>query len=103
MKALIAIALAGCCIFGGVLALAADNESTSKPSELDTLLRQVADLEARVSALESRLQPGPHLLDKSMPRPWLHGHPVPENWSRREFNGMPYYVVPLHNDPNRTP
>ena len=101
MKALIAIALAGCCISGGLLALAADEQSTPKPSELDALRKQIKDLEARVAVLEGRLhiiRPDPNV---PIPQPRLHGRPVPENWQRREFNGMPYYVIPLRNDPNQ--
>ena len=101
MKALIAIALAGCFISGGLLALAADEQSTAKPSELDVLRKQIKDLEVRVRVLEGRFhitRPDPNV---PMPQPWLHGRPVPETWQRREFNGMPYYVIPLRNDPNR--
>jgi len=103
MKARIAIALAGCCVFGGILALAADDESTPKPSELDALRKQIKDLEARVMVLEGRFhiaRPDPNV---AIPQPWLHGRPVPENWRRHEFNGMPYYVIPLRHDPNQAP
>ncbi|MHC4518839.1 MAG: hypothetical protein ACYTAS_09650 [Planctomycetota bacterium] len=103
MKAPIAIALAGCCVFGSILALAADEENSSKPSELETLRKRVADLEARVLVLEGRFHLVPRDPNAAIPRRWLHGRPVPENWSRREFNGMPYYVIPLRHDPNERP
>jgi hypothetical protein len=103
MKVPIAIVLVGCCLFGGIMALAAEDESTPKPSELDALRKQVQALEARIEVLEKLLaeqRQGPNAL--TLP-PSLHGRPVPETWSRREFNGMPYYVIPLGQDGNQAP
>ena len=103
MKARIAIALVGCCVFGGILALAAEEESTPKPSEFYVLRKQVKDLEARVAVLERLLKTTPREPNALILPPSLHGRRVPESWSRREFNGMPYYVIPLQHDPNQTP
>jgi hypothetical protein len=105
---------------GAVLTVAADSGTTPANSEIEALRSQVEalearflettvgvigrvpKLEARVAALEQRLAgqlPDPNGLTR---RPSLHGSPVPENWSRRQFNGMPYYVIPLRHDPNST-
>jgi hypothetical protein len=101
---------------GAVLSAVAESGPTADKSELDALRQQVQaletrfqeatveaigrlpTLEARVAALERRLagqSPDPNGLTL---RPSLHGRPVPENWSRREFNGMPYYVIPLRHE-----
>ena len=103
MKARIAIALVSCCLLGGLLASAADDEGPSKPSELDLLSKQIRALEARVAVLENRLKAAPRDRRGRIQPPYLHGRPVPENRSRREFNGMPYYVIPLRDNPNRAP
>ena len=103
MKARIAIALVGCCVFGGILTLAAEDKSTPKPSELDILKKQVKDLEARVAVLERLLKATPREPNALILPPSLHGRRVPESWSPREFNGMPYYVIPLQHDPNKAP
>ena len=100
MKARIAIALVGCCVFGGILTLAADDEDTSKPSELDALKAQVESLEVRIAVLENRLKIIPRDPEARILPPSLHGRPVPKSWSPRKFNGMTYYVIPLENDPS---
>jgi len=100
MKTQIAIVLVGCCVFGGILALAAEDESTPKPSELDVLRKQVKDLEVRVAVLEQSLKVTPPNSNALILPPSLHGRLVPENWSPREFNGMRYYMIPLENDPS---
>lgn len=100
MKKLIALALAGCCVSGGILALAADEESSPKPSDVAALRERFENLEARISAWESRFHTVPRDPNAMVPQPWLHGRHVPENWRHQEFNGMPYYVIPLREDPN---
>ena len=59
-------------------------------SEIKQLKQQIADLEKRVERLEkqrSSIQvPG---------RPFEFSVPIPRNWHRREFNGQPYYLIPL--------
>ncbi len=86
---------------GAVLTVAADNGSTPDKSELDALRKQVQVLEVRIGVLEKLLEERPRESDATVRPPSLHGRLVPENWSRREFNGMPYYVIPLGHDPNQ--
>jgi len=98
---IVAILMCGIAL-GAVLTFPADSGTTPDNSEIDTLRKQVQALETRVEMLEKLLaqqQQDPNAV--TVP-PFLHGRPVPENWSRREFNGMPYYVIPLRYDPNRT-
>jgi hypothetical protein len=59
-------------------------------SEIKQLKKQIADLEKRIERLErqrgSMAVPG---------RPFGFNAPVPRNWQRRDFNGQPYYLIPL--------
>ena len=103
MRGPVVVVLVGCCVFGGIFALAAEEESTPKLSELDVLRKQVKDLEARVAVLEQLLKTTPREPNALILPPSLHGRRVPKSWSPREFNGMPYYVIPLQHDPNKAP
>ncbi len=63
-------------------------------SEIKELRKQIADLEKRIERLEKQrgglTVPG---------RPFGFNSPVPRNWQRREFNGQPYYLIPLAQAP----
>lgn len=73
-------------------------------SEIEQLRNEVAALRLRVESLEKRLQdnqaslllrgrlphaPTPDSNDLLQPRS------TPKDWRRFEFNGMPYYVIPI--------
>jgi hypothetical protein len=70
---------------------AAANESGAKPSRFEQLLERVERLEARVAELEkqTRVLVVPRATAPAKPR----GR-VPEGWVEKEFNGVPYYIVP---------
>jgi hypothetical protein len=89
-----------CGLLGVIAAFAAGGDDAAGSSELEALKEQVKTLEQRVAALEKRLGPGPLPRIVPMPSPGLRGRQVPEGWLPREFNGMPYYIIPIHNDPN---
>lgn len=89
-------------------------------SEVGQLKSEIATLRQRVETLEQRLNEAlvPALPKGGRPRPdIINPYPwprvVPPNWKRFEFNGMPYYIVPIDtphaNDaqkqvpPNATP
>lgn len=66
-----------------------ENEIAELKSANLELKRQVAVLEerlARLEVLQNRSKDIPVEPDK---------HSTPKNWQRREFNGQPYYIVPL--------
>ena len=95
------VAILACGIaLGAVLTVAADSGTTPDNSEIEALRAQVEALEARVDVLEKLLGAKQGDPNAVIVPPILHGRPVPRNWSRREFNGMPYYVIPLRHDPN---
>jgi hypothetical protein len=100
MKTPIAIVVIVCCVLGGVWAVAASEQQSPKPSELEALKDRVKALEEKVATLENQLRVSPR-----MPRtpglPQLpRGRRVPDGWLPREFNGIPYYVIPIEQDPN---
>ena len=104
-----------------MITLGAVSASTSKPdvqAQITALQDRIADLEKRVDALESQAQRNglairPHIqpLPGQPTRPWWMqpqpnqpAMPLPSPvtpkryWQKKSFNGMDYYVVPLHGD-----
>jgi hypothetical protein len=85
--------------------------SSPEPSEIEQLRNEVAALRQRVEALEKRLNEK----DASLPllpkagkgRPDIidpyHGlRQTPPGWQPREFNGVPYYIVPIQKSQRST-
>ena len=58
--------------------------------KIDSLSTKVLDLEKKVSKLEKRQYIG-------IPRPYFRSPKgkLPPEWKQYEFNGTPYYMVPL--------
>ncbi|MCP4261943.1 MAG: hypothetical protein GY774_31240 [Planctomycetes bacterium] len=82
-----------------VLALGAKTESSeSVESELKSLKSQVASLEKRVKTLE--IQMADRAL-KDLPFIIPQKPQVPKGWRKRQFNGIPYYVIPLQQNPKK--
>ncbi len=103
MKMPITIVVAGCCVLGGVWAMAAEKPQGEKPSELDALKERIRTLEERVAALERERMVVPRVPGRPE-MPWQPpGRQVPKGWVPREFNGHRYYVIPIAQDPNRVP
>lgn len=68
------------------------------------LMDRVSSLERRVQTLESRLQ---SIVEKTKPprtRPANppRDHSRPNGRRRREFNGVPYYVIPVEQESTRS-
>lgn len=64
-----------------------------------SLAGKVAALEQCVAALEARMQQGAPVVAIPAPRPGAE--PLPRDWQRREFNGLPYYIIPLQEEPKK--
>ena len=82
---------------------AASSEPSQGSSEIEQLKKEVAALRQRVELLEERLK---HNLISPNPRetpgivnPYPGLRQGPPNGRRFEFNGMPYYVVPIDKTP----
>jgi hypothetical protein len=103
MKSYIIGILICCGIIGTVVAWASQGTDTTTASQIQALKKQVNALEQRVEALEEQtlLRQPPRSVP--LPAPRLPGRRVPDNWRQREFNGIPYYIVPLHRDANSVP
>ena len=87
---LISGAVAAVVVLGmGAAAPAPSQES----SEIEQIKKEVAALRGRVEALEERLKEGKVRPGVITPYPELRQ--VPPNWKRGEFNGMPYYIIPI--------
>jgi len=76
----------------------AEEKKPQQPTnQIEQLLDRVATLEKRVAELEKR-QPMVVVPRPTSPvarPPSLRNRPLPEGWQQREFNGVPYYIVPL--------
>jgi len=76
-----------------LLAFGATTESSENiQAELKSLKSQVKSLEKRVIILETQLT------DRTLKylQPTIPQMPqVPKGWRKRQFNGIPYYVIPL--------
>ena len=109
---LITGAVSGMLLF---VAGAASNEPSVEPSDMEQLRQEVAALRQRIETLEKRLNDAvivlpkwdgkrtPPLIDPHIwPRIWPHQ--IPKDWKPFEFNGMPFYVIPIGNAiPSPTP
>ena len=82
-----------------LLALGAKTESSeSIEAELKTLKSQVSSLEKRVITLETQLA------NRTLKylQPTIPQTPqAPKGWQKRQFNGIPYYVIPLQQNSNK--
>lgn len=82
-----------------LLTFGAKTESSeSVEAELKSLKSQVESLEKRVITLEAQMA------DRTLKylQPTIPQMPqVPKEWRKRQFNGIPYYVIPLQQNPNK--
>jgi len=85
-----------------LLASGAKTESCENiQAELKSLRSQVESLEKRVTTLETQIADRAFKdLPLIMPRtPQMPQ--VPKGWRKRQFNGIPYYVIPLQKNPKK--
>lgn len=87
------------CVAAGVLLFlgqrsGADDNTFDAAAQLQQLRDKVAALEKKVAELEKRSavvmirREGPALSEPA----------TRKNWHAREFNGSPYYIIPLHGN-----
>ncbi|MBW7991382.1 MAG: hypothetical protein FVQ84_15410 [Planctomycetes bacterium] len=83
-----------------LLALGAKTESSKNvEAELKSLKSQVASLEKRIKTLEAQLLADRTIKDLPLIIPQMPQ--VPKGWRKRQFNGIPYYVIPLQQNSNK--
>lgn len=64
-------------------------------AELKSLRSQVESLKKRVATLETQQA---ERTIKDLRSTISETPPIPKGWLKRQFNGMPYYVIPLHQN-----
>jgi hypothetical protein len=69
------------------------------------LERHLLDLKARLNQLEMQVKvPAKIMIPPLNPAPLTsprilpNGHAVPQGWREEQFNGLPYYLIPLQQD-----
>lgn len=75
---------------------AEDAASQQLADQVKQLSDRVAKLEAQVAELEKRQ---PLVVMRPSTAPPADTRRVPKSWHQREFNGQPYYIVPLDGPP----
>jgi hypothetical protein len=88
--------------------VAATGPADPEGSPIEQLRKQVAELQRRVEALEKRLaeqRPSRPIEPPSLVLP-RSGRPPQQSrpgWQRREFNGVPYYIIPIEQQNRSRP
>jgi hypothetical protein len=87
---------------GILCAVAAAPAPVPGSSEIEQLKNEVAALRQRIEVLEERAKEdlipaatGGGQAKPGVINPYQGLRPVPQNWKRGEFNGVPYYICPL--------
>ena len=106
MKVLVTTATVAVLLVTAFLVMGAANPRHSKDSRVDsiTLLKaRISSLEKRVESLEKRLQISTARRSAPSVRPPAPRTPqsLPKGWQRKEFNGVPYYLIPLEQKQSR--
>ncbi len=95
-------------IVGATILYAGTATPAPESTQIEQLKKEVADLRHRVELLEERLKsdliPATTKDGKERPgviNPYPGLRQVPQSWRQGEFNGVPYYIVPI--DKSQTP
>jgi len=86
------------------LALGATDPAQRHDDSVARLEDRISALEHRVKTLESKLQSTPPrrraapVPPERTPRSQHH----PKGWRRKEFNGIPYYIIPVERKPGQS-
>ncbi|MBD3178483.1 MAG: hypothetical protein GF417_02205 [Candidatus Latescibacteria bacterium] len=104
--------VAGCIVLAALFAYDAKSagggtESGEEEHNTEQFLARISSLEEKVESLERRvltLEARQHetLTNIVVPERWPEMESIPPGWEQREFNGMPYYMVPVQRDSNRS-
>ncbi|MHC4580925.1 MAG: hypothetical protein ACYS14_05670 [Planctomycetota bacterium] len=97
MKTPVSIATVVVLLIMTFLIMGATNPNRSRDESIARLRARISSMERRIERLEKRLQtstvrPSPAPRRPSRPP---RAQSLPKGSQRRQFNGMPYYLVPL--------
>ncbi|UCG55952.1 MAG: hypothetical protein JSU70_13895 [Phycisphaerales bacterium] len=109
MRTAVLVVGVGCVVAAGGLATGdAPDNLAEMQEEMAELKKHISSLEGRVESLEKQLKKGSIVIvdtpgrpdDESLraPRQFRWPEYRPKGWQRRQFNGIPYYVIPLCRD-----
>lgn len=91
----------------GLKVKAETGELSDAPDEITRLKEQISSLDERIELIEKRLDDGtivnlkgiqPDVLTFRVPGIIPRRQRLPEGSVRREFNGIPFYTVPINQD-----
>jgi hypothetical protein len=87
-----------------LLAMGAGDTTGESDESVARLSARIRSLERRVDDLEKRLRGKAPTVRPSIRRSSRPSgdRSLPRGWQRREFNGVPYYVIPVENRPGRS-
>jgi len=103
MKTSLSVTIAVVVLVIACLALGATGPEPGCNEAMIRLKQRVSMLEQRVERLEKKLQAIPTGRRPATIRPTRPpgSQSRPQGWRRREFNGVPYYVIPIQRTPRR--
>ena len=97
MKALISITAVVVLLIMAFLVMGATNPHHSRNDSITQLKARISSLERRVASLEKKLRTNTASRSSAIRRPSSppRNQSIPRDWRRKEFNGFPYYLIPL--------
>ena len=97
MKALISITAVVVLLIMAFLVMGATNPHHSRNDSITQLKARISSLERRVASLEKKLGTSTPSRSSAIRRPSSppRDQSLPKGWRRKEFNGVPYYLIPL--------
>ena len=104
MKTLKSIAAVIVLLALAFLAMGATGHNHFSNDPIAQLKARIRSLEQRVEGLEKKLQTSTAKRTPAIRRPPSppRDQSIPRGWRRREFNGIPYYLVPLSQKQSRS-
>ena len=104
-KIVLLFGICGIFLAAGFRAYAKTGESSKESDDIAELKKQISSLDERIKSLEKQLEnakivvwsPTGDSLEYVIPGFQLRQRLLPKGSVRRDFNGMPFYIVPIKN------
>jgi hypothetical protein len=86
------------------LVMGATDLNHCRDDSITQLKARISSLEQRIEGLEKKLQTSSIKLSSANKRPSnpSRDQNLPKGWRRKEFNSVPYYIVPLDQKQSRS-
>ncbi len=104
MKVSIPITIMAVVLVVACLALGGTDPDPGPDDVITRLEQRLGALEQRVESLEKKLQLASTMRRPATIRPARPSvrRSRPQGWRRKEYNGVPYYVIPIEREPRRS-